>query len=426
MQLFALGINHHTAPLAVREQVSFDLTRLPQALHDLLRAKPVREAAILSTCNRTELYCAADRSDGVAEWLAEYHSLTPGKIQPYLYTHPQRGAVRHMFRVASGLDSMVLGEPQILGQVKDAYQSAADAGTLDGELDRLFQHTFAVAKQVRTDTSIGASPVSVAFAAVALARQIFGKLGKRTALLLGAGETIELVARHLREQDIQRLIIANRTLERAHALAAEMGGYAIGLDEIDAHLAEADIVIGSTASPLPLLMRPAVERALKSRRHRPVLMIDIAVPRDIDPAVGTLEDVYLYTVDDLQEIIQENLRSRQAAALQAEEIIDAQVTHFMAWLRAQQANRSIHALRRQSEAVRDELLAKAAARLAAGHDPQAVLEQFAHLLTNKLIHAPSVGLREAGARGDLDTVALIGALYRLDAGPSSSDQSSAA
>ncbi|HNF64834.1 MAG TPA: glutamyl-tRNA reductase, partial [Plasticicumulans sp.] len=196
--------------------------------------------------------------------------------------------------------------------------------------------------------------------------------------------------------------------------------------EIDAHLAEADIVIGSTASPLPLLMRPAVERALKSRRHRPVLMIDIAVPRDIDPAVGTLEDVYLYTVDDLQEIIQENLRSRQAAALQAEEIIDAQVTHFMAWLRAQQANRSIHALRRQSEAVRDELLAKAAARLAAGHDPQAVLEQFAHLLTNKLIHAPSVGLREAGARGDLDTVALIGALYRLDAGPSSSDQSSAA
>ena len=428
MPLLAIGINHKTAPVSVRERVAFAPERLRQALVDLVAAGAARGAAILSTCNRTEVYCdsASAEAEQVCAWLSHWHAIPAQELRPYLYVHPGQEAVRHMLRVASGLDSLVLGEPQILGQVKDAYQSAADAGTLDSELDRLFQHTFAVAKQVRTDTSIGASPVSVAFAAVALARQIFGKLGKRTALLLGAGETIELVARHLREQDIQRLIIANRTLERAHALAAEMGGYAIGLDEIDAHLAEADIVIGSTASPLPLLMRPAVERALKSRRHRPVLMIDIAVPRDIDPAVGTLEDVYLYTVDDLQEIIQENLRSRQAAALQAEEIIDAQVTHFMAWLRAQQANRSIHALRRQSEAVRDELLAKAAARLAAGHDPQAVLEQFAHLLTNKLIHAPSVGLREAGARGDLDTVALIGALYRLDAGPSSSDQSSAA
>lgn len=418
MPLLAIGINHKTAPVSVRERVAFAPERLRQALLDIIAAGAARGAAILSTCNRTEVYCdSATTSPGeVCDWLSRWHAIPTQELAPYLYVHPGQEAVRHMLRVASGLDSLVLGEPQILGQVKDAYQSAAAAGTLDGELDRLFQHTFAVAKQVRTDTSIGASPVSVAFAAVALARQIFGALSKRTALLIGAGETIELVARHLREQCAQRLIIANRTLERAHALAAEMGGYAIGLDEIDAHLAEADIVIGSTASPLPLLHRASVERALKSRRHRPVLMIDIAVPRDIDPDVGQLEDVYLYTVDDLQGIIRENLRSRQAAALQAEEIIDAQVAHFMAWLRAQQANRLIHELRRQAEATRDELQARAAARLALGHAPDEVLAQFAHALTNKLIHAPSAGLREASARGDLDAVELIRALYRLDAG----------
>ncbi|TCO81148.1 glutamyl-tRNA reductase [Plasticicumulans lactativorans] len=416
MPLLAIGINHKTAPVSMRERIAFAPDRLQQALRELVADGAAHEAAILSTCNRTEVYCGLAHGDhqDVLQWLSRYHAIPAAELSPFLYVHPEQDAVRHMLRVASGLDSMVLGEPQILGQVKDAYQTANAAGTLDTQLERLFQHTFAVAKQVRTDTSIGASPVSVAFAAVSLARQIFDRLDGRTALLLGAGETVELVARHLREQRIGRLVIANRTLERAHALAVEMQGYAIGLAEIDAHLAEADIVIAATASPEPLVLAEPVRQALKKRRHQPMLMVDIAVPRDIAPAVGELDDVYLYSVDDLQEIIRENLRSRQAAAEQAEEIIDTQVAHFMAWQRAQDAGHLIRALRRQAEAIRDELLAKGRTQLAQGRDPLQVLEQLAHQLTNKLLHAPSAGLREASAQGDADTVAMLSALYRLD------------
>lgn len=415
MPLLAIGINHKTAPVSVRERLAFAPERLQQALRELVTAGIARAAAILSTCNRTEVYCGVDQSDAarICDWLSHYHAIPSTELSPFLYVHPDHEAVRHMLRVASGLDSLVLGEPQILGQVKDAYQVAASAGTLDSELERLFQHTFAVAKQVRTDTSIGASPVSVAFAAVVLARQIFGELSGQTALLLGAGETIELVARHLREQKVKRLIIANRTLERAHALAAEMGGYAIGLDEVDAHVAEADVIIASTASPTPLLQRPVVEQALKRRKHRPMLMVDIAVPRDIDPAVSELEDVYLYTVDDLQEIIQENLRSRQAAAAEAEEIIDAEVAHFFAWQRAQQGSHLIRELRTQAASARDDCISRARQQLAQGRDPEQVLNQLANTLTNKLIHAPSVALREACARGDIDSVELLRDIYSL-------------
>jgi len=309
---------------------------------------------------------------------------------------------------------MVLGEPQILGQVKAAYQAANDAGTLGARLDRLFQHTFAVAKQVRTDTRIGASPVSVAFAAVGLAKQIFGDLPQRAALLIGAGDTIELVARHLYDNGVGRLIVANRTLERAHALVAPFDGYAIGLDEIPAHLGEADIVIAATASPGLMLDAALVQFCLKQRRRRPMFMVDLAVPRDIDPAVADLDDVYLYTVDDLKDIIQENLRSREAAAAQAEEIIDNQVEHFMGWLRAQDSVASIRALRQQAEAVRDEALARAQRQLAQGKDPTEVLNLLANLLTNKLIHSPCAGLREAAAQGDADMLNLIKTLYRLN------------
>ncbi len=418
MSLLALGLNHRTAPIGVRERVAFTPERLYLALRDLHDRGGVREAAILSTCNRTELYCGLKEDDGrpVVEWLSDYHLLRARDLQPFLYQHADGGAVRHILRVASGLDSMVLGEPQILGQVKAAYQAANSAGTLGTRLERLFQHTFAVAKQVRTDTRIGASPVSVAFAAVGLTKQIFADLPERTALLIGAGATVELVARHLRENGIGRLIVANRTLERAHALVAPFDGYAIALEDIPAHLGEADIVVASTASPGLILEAGPVRNCLKQRRRRIMFMVDLAVPRDIDPAVADLEDVYLYTVDDLKEIIQENLRSRQAAAQQAEEIIDNQVEHFMRWLRAQDNATSFRALRQRGEAVRDEALARARRQLAQGKNPTEVLELLAHALTNKLLHPPCAGLRQAAARGDLEMMNLIRNLYRLDEG----------
>ncbi len=418
MPLLALGLNHQTAPVSVRERIAFAPERLQSALRDLLDYGGAREAAILSTCNRTEVYCGLKDENGrqVVEWLGDYHKLRTVDLQPYLYRYTNQRAVRHILRVASGLDSLVLGEPQILGQIKAAYQVANSVGALGVRLERLFQHTFSVAKQVRTDTRIGASPVSVAFAAVGLARQIFADLPRCAALLIGAGDTIELVARHLHESGVGRLIVANRTLERAHALAASFAGYAIALDEIPAHLGEADIVIASTASPDPLLGATLVRQCLKQRRHRPMFMVDLAVPRDIDPAVDELDDVYLYTVDDLKDIIQDNLRSRQAAAQQAEEIIDTQVEHFMAWLRAQGSVASIRALRRQAEATRDEAMDRARRQLAQGKDPTTVLEMLAHTLTNKFLHVPCTGLREAAAEGDAAMLNLIKTLYRLGDG----------
>ncbi|RMD68041.1 MAG: glutamyl-tRNA reductase [Gammaproteobacteria bacterium] len=407
MTLLTLGINYKTAPVDIRERVAFSPAQLPEALKALAARSPVKEAAILSTCNRMELYCGMERPDQgiILEWLKGYHRLDPRIIQPYLYTYPEQRAVRHLMRVASGLDSMVLGEPQVLGQVKTAYRLAKKAGTVGRLLGRLFQHTFAVAKQVRTDTAIGESAVSVAFAAVTLAKQIFGVLEGNTALLIGAGETIELAARHLYQNRIGKIIVANRTVERAHALASQFGGYAIALQEIPFHLEEADIVITSTASPLPILGKGAVERALKARKRRPMFMVDIAVPRDIEPEVDHLEDVYLYTVDDLEEVIQENLLSRREAAEQAEEIIDHQVARFMAWLRSLEAVKGIRQYRGQAERMRDEALRKARRSLAAGADPEEVVEYLAYQLTNKLLHRPCVQMRRAAEEGRADLLA---------------------
>ena len=416
MPLLALGINHKTAPVGIREQVAFSPARLPEALQELRAAGSVAEAAILSTCNRTELYCGLEQLNAtrIIQWLSDYHSLPTQELQPYLYQHPDYQAVRHMLRVAAGLDSMVLGEPQILGQIKSAYQVATEAGTLGTQLDRLFQHTFSVAKQVRTDTTIGQSPVSVAFAAVSLSRQIFADLDARTALLVGAGETIELVARHLRDNGIGRIVVANRTLERARLLTTRFQGYAITLDEIPNHIAEADIVISSTGSPSIILDYELIKRSVRQRRHRPVFMVDIAVPRDIDPKVSKLDDVYLYTVDDLQDIIQDNVRSRQAAALQAEEIVTVQTEQFMAWLRTQAGVANIRSLRMKAESVRDETLERARRQLRQGRDTEEVLNYLAQTLTNKLLHAPSTGLREAAANGHDDTIAMIRRIYRLE------------
>ncbi len=406
MSLFTFGINHKTAPVTIRERVNFSPERIVGALRDLVKCATVEEAIILSTCNRTELYCGLGNEDGnpAVQWFQEYHKLSESDIQPYLYTHATDSAVRHVLRVASGLDSMVLGEPQILGQVKDAYRKAEEAGTIGKLLGKLFQHTFSVAKQVRTDTEIGSSPVSVAFAAVRLAQQIFDRLEEQTALLIGAGETIELAARHLHENGIGRMVVANRTVEKARQVAGEFDAYGIALSEIPAHLAEADIVISSTASPLPILGKGGVERSIRTRKHKPMLMVDIAVPRDIEPEVGELDDVYLYTVDDLQEVILENQHSREQAAVQAEEIIDNQVSHFIGWLRSQDAVSTIRAYRESANEIREDVLEKTRRMLARGENPEAAIKYLAHTLTNKLTHRPCSQLRQAAYKGDEELI----------------------
>jgi glutamyl-tRNA reductase len=415
MRLTVLGINHRTAPVEIRGQVAFPPERLPGALGELIALEGVHEAAILSTCNRTELYCTeqGQKLETIADWLCRFHGLERNKLQPHFYRYEDAGAVRHILRVAAGLDSMILGEPQILGQMKASYQQATHAGTLDTLGNRLFQHTFSVAKQIRTDTAIGASPVSVAFAAVSLARQIFGSFEENTALLIGAGETIELATRHLHDHGIGKIIIANRTIERAHDLADRFNGYGIALDQIPAHLVEADIVISSTGSPTHILDKVMVSKALRKRKHRPVFMVDIAVPGDISRDIAELDDVYFYTVDDLQEVIEENLKSRQDAAEQAEEIIDVQVEHFMSWVRSLDAVPAVRAYREHAEAVGAQELEKASRQLARGKDPQEVMESLTRNLINKLAHEPSVNLRQAIVDGQTGLLDAVRSLFRL-------------
>ena len=413
MPLIALGLNHQTAPLALRERLAFDAAALPAALA-ALRAQPgVAEAALVSTCNRTEIYAEveAGREDVPAHWLARSQGLDESALDAYLYRHVDREAVRHLFRVATGLDSMVLGEPQILGQVKEAWQAARAAGSLGNPLDRLFQQGFAVAKRVRTDTRIGAHPVSVAYAAVRLARQVFARLDQASVLLVGAGDTIELAAKHLADAKVQRLLVANRTLEHAQALAARHGGVALPLSELPRHLAEADIVISATASRMPVIGRADVAAALAARRHRPMFLLDLAVPRDIAPEVGTLADAYLYTVDDLEQAIEDNRASRREAAQQAEAIIDLQVEHYLGWWRAQGRQDALRRLRADGEAAREQALAKARQELAQGEAPEQVLQRLAHQLTNRLLHAPSSALRQAALDGDAELLRAAERIY---------------
>ncbi|KAG9594668.1 hypothetical protein KCV01_g10222, partial [Aureobasidium melanogenum] len=416
MPLIALGLNHLTAPVSLREQVAFDTSVAPEALGDLTRQPGVEEAMILSTCNRTELYVSvAEGFEGVpGQWLSRQHRLTPQRLDEFLYRHDEQDAVRHMFRVATGLDSMVLGEPQILGQVKDAYQQARSAQALKAPMERLLQHTFAVAKRVRTDTRIGAHTVSVAYTAVRLAEQVFTDLRQACVLLIGAGETIELAAKHLADKKVRRLIVANRTLENAQELAGRHGAYAIALADLPRHLAEADIVISSTASRLPVVTRGMVADAIVQRRRRPMFMVDIAVPRDIEAEVAQLDDVYLYGIDDLKQVIDENRRSRELAAREADAIIDLQVERYMSWRRALTLRNPAVDMRTAAEAHRDEVLAKAQAMLAKGRPAEEALAFLANTLTNKLLHTPSARLRDAALSGDLDLLHAAGRLYGLD------------
>ncbi|MCU7875252.1 MAG: glutamyl-tRNA reductase [Candidatus Thiodiazotropha sp. (ex. Lucinoma kazani)] len=415
MSILAIGLNHKTAPVDIREKVTFGPDIIAGALRSLQENPAVEETVILSTCNRTELYCTISQDDHepLADWISRFHGLAGDRVNPYLYSHFGMDAVKHLLRVSCGLDSLVLGEPQILGQVKAAYQTATDAGTTGKLLFKLFQHAFSAAKQIRTDTAIGNSPVSVAFAAVSLAKQIFSNLSEQTALLIGAGETIELAARHLNQHGVGRIIVANRTVEKAHALAAQFDGYAIALTELSSHLSEADIVISSTASPLPVLGKGTVESALKERKHRPIFMVDIAVPRDIEPEVSDLSDIYLYTVDDLDEVIQENMRSREEAAEQAEEIIDHYVGEYMGWLRSLDAVELIQDYRSYAEQLRDEVLQKALQQLAKGKPANEVIQFMARTLTNKLLHTPSAQMRQAGFNGQMELLEAANTLFQL-------------
>ncbi|MBL1143038.1 MAG: glutamyl-tRNA reductase [Proteobacteria bacterium] len=419
MTLVAYGLNHATAPIDLREKVNFGNDIVPDALHELKNQSGIQEAAILSTCNRTEIYCSLDQEDNTnpIHWLHDFHGMKQDQLKPFLYKHPNENAVRHVLRVASGLDSMVLGEPQVLGQLKSAYHSAVNAGSIGHQLNRLFQHSFHVAKEVRSNTAIGNHPVSVAYAAVRLAQQIFGDLSNQTALLIGAGETIELAAKHLNDNGLSRMIIANRTLERSQRLANEYSVYAIQIGDIPKHLAEADIVISSTASPLPILGKGAVESAIKTRKHKPMFMVDIAVPRDIEVEVGNMDDVYLYSVDDLKDIVQENMQSRQNAAKQAEKIIDTQAQEFMGWLHSLDAVSTIRALRNQAEQIQEEAIRNGLSKLRNGADPETILHETARTLTNKLIHSPSSQLRNASAENREDLLQAAEELYNLSDKP---------
>ena len=413
MRLFAFGINHHTAPLSVREQVVFHADHLTTALRELVDRRPVQEAAIISTCNRTEVYCSTEDPRAAVDWMAGYHRLKTQQLEPYVYQLPQEKAVKHAFRVASGLDSMVLGEPQILGQFKQAVRAAQAAGTLGLLLNKLFQRTFAVAKSVRSETEIGAATVSMAAAAVGLAQRIYSSIAEQSVLFIGAGEMIELTATHFAAHHPRRMTFANRTLERAQALADRFLGRAITLNELPSQLAMHDIVVSSTASTLPIIGKGLTESALRARKHRPMLMYDLAVPRDIEGEVGALDDVFLYTVDDLGKIAREGLEVRGNAVTQAEAIIENQVTDFMHWLGNRELVPTIRALRDSAERARRHEMERALRRLAKGDEPRAVIEQLSHALAAKLTHAPTHALAHAREDERMQLAELLTRLYQI-------------
>ena len=413
MSLYAIGLNHQTAPLALREQVSFGVDALTEALRDLFGKRIAKEAAILSTCNRTEIYCHAQEPDAVAKWLADYHRLAIDHVAPHLYFHPGERAVTHAFRVASGLDSMVLGEPQILGQLKQAVRTAEAAGTVGLVLNKLFQKSYSVAKEVRTHTDIGGASISMAAASVKLARRIFPTLEETHLLLIGAGEMIELAATHFAAATPRSITVANRTLSRGEELAARFGASAITLSELPEHLARFDCIVTSTASSLPILGKGMLERAARARKHRPIFIVDLAVPRDVEPEARELDDVFLYSVDDLSALVRDNLKLRQGAVEDAEAIIVEQSTSFVQWLESRTVVPTLKAMREQGEAIRSAELERAKRLLSNGSDAAAVLEQMSRAMTNKYLHAPSQALNEATAADRAEMLALYQRIYNF-------------
>jgi len=394
MQLYTIGVNHTTAPIEIRENVAFSMDNMREALCDLT-VKNAMEAAILSTCNRTEIYVQSAEAQPIISWLADYHQLELNHIQPYTYTLANQEAVKHAFRVASGLDSMVLGEAQILGQFKQSVKIAQEAGTLGTNLHKLFQRTFEVAKEVRTNTDIGASSISMAAAAVKLAQRIFGNLSEQKVLFIGAGEMITLCANHFAAQKPKSMTVANRTIERGKHLADSIQAHAILLNDLPERFAEFDIVITCTGSQLPIVGLGMVERAVKARRHHPIFMADLAVPRDIEAEVAQLDDVFLYTVDDLAQVVSDGLENRQEAAVNAEMIVAARVDHFMQWLQKRNSVPTIKALRDQAESMRVAEFEKALKLIQKGESPEKVLEMLSLAITKKFLHAPSHALNQS-------------------------------
>lgn len=417
MAILAYGVNYRTAPVEFRERIAFPEESLAEALLEVTTGVPsVSEAAIISTCNRTELYLALDPAHEreVSNWLADVRHVSIAELDNVAYSHWDVDAARHLIRVASGLDSQVLGEPQIMGQVKSAYDLARQAGTLGPELSLLSQIILSTAKRVRTDTDIGRNPVSVAYAAVTLAQQIFTDLKDTRALLLGAGDTITRVAEHLSEAGVRGMAIANRTLANAEVLAARFDALPLQLTDLPAHLADYDIIIASTGSSLPVVGKGALEAAIRARRHKPMFIVDIAVPRDIEPEAAELPDVFLYTIDDLTEIIEENVRNRRAAADDAESLVDDGANHYLRERRAHHGQALLRKFRDQAADIQSAELQRALRELANGADPEAVLQQFSRGLTNKLIHAPTTAIRNAAADGRADLLDYLKTLYHLD------------
>ncbi|CAM3755784.1 Glutamyl-tRNA reductase [Vibrio aerogenes CECT 7868] len=416
MSLLTIGINHNTAPLALREKVAFGPEKLQDALKQLRMHNGVEGSVILSTCNRTELYCEVKPAlkDQLIHWLSEFHQVDSQELNPSIYIHEEQEAIRHLMRVCCGLDSLILGEPQILGQVKQAYSESRELEAIDSSVDKLFQKAFSVAKRVRTETEIGGNAVSVAYAACTLAKHIFESLSDSTVLLVGAGETIELVARHLAANGCKHMMVANRTRERAMTLAQEFDAQVLRLQEIPDYLAQADIVITSTASPLPIIGKGMVEKAIKTRRYQPMLIVDIAVPRDVEAEVSEVNDVYLYSVDDLQSIVDSNIEQRKLEAIQAEAIVDEESTSFINWVRSLQAVDSIRDYRNSANQIREELLNKSLQALSSGGDPEKVLYELSYKLTNKLIHIPTRALQVAAEQGEPAKLAIIRQTLGLD------------
>jgi glutamyl-tRNA reductase len=416
MSLYTLGLNHQTAPLDVREQVAFSPDALGHALRDLLARPRVKEAAILSTCNRTEVYVHGTEPQPVVRWLEDFHRVPQDSLAPYIYTLPREKAVTHAFRVASGLDSMVLGEPQILGQMKQAVRHAESAGSLGLVLNRLFQRTFAVAKDVRTQTDIGSASISMAAAAVKLAERIFPALADQRLLLIGAGEMIELTATHFAARNPRSITIANRTLERGKELASRFRAEAITLNEMPDRLHEFDVIVTCTASTLPILGKGLLERVVKARRHAPVFVVDLAVPRDVEPEAAELDDVFLYSIDDLSNIVRGNLQIRKEAVAQAEEMIAAQAGNFLRWLEGRTVVPTITALHGHHDQLRAAELERVRRLLAGGTSPEQALELLARGLTNKFLHAPTQALNQAGDAERAELVAMFEKIYQIPDG----------
>ena len=418
MPLFTIGISHHTAPIEIREKVAIARSEYAERVGQLCALPGVEEVIVVGTCNRTEIYCLSTDAgkQSLVDWVHEVNDIPAGELDRHLYDHEGEEAARHLIRVASGLDSLVLGETQILGQLKDAWQQAHDVGSHGKVLDRLFQHTFNAAKTIRTNSGISDHTVSVAYTAVVLARQIFGDLSSQTVVLVGAGEMVQLCGRYLRDHGIAKLLIVNRSRDKAEELAAEMGATALTLDQLGEALPKADILISSTASPLPVITRADIKAALRQRRHRPMFLVDIAVPRDIDPEISKLKDVYLYTIDDLQTVVDENMEQRNAAARSAVGDVEAAVATFMRWLSGIRAARTLKRIREQSHEFEQELTERALRKLDAGQNPADVLKQLTQTLTNKILHLPSKRLREAAESQDYEVLKAADRIFRKESG----------